>query len=298
MTDSQFPEYQHCTLCPRNCGVNRYETTGYCHSTANLKMNVAQLHFGEEPPISGTKGSGTIFLSNCNLQCVFCQNYQISDFGQGKEISLETLVQMMLDLQNKGAHNINFVTPTHFTPHLRQAIIEARKAGLHIPIVWNSNAYEKVETLKTLEGLVDIYLPDLKYAAGILSYKYSAAKDYPAMARSAIQEMHRQAGNLVYTNGIASRGLIIRLLVLPNHLAGIRESLYWIHENLGPDTYISLMGQYYPTHKALEFKEINRSITPDEYNEIAELVSDLGFVNGFIQDIGSTSDWTPKFIES
>jgi putative pyruvate formate lyase activating enzyme len=295
MTEPLFTEYQNCLICPRNCGINRYETTGYCKSTANLKMNVAQLHYGEEPPISGTRGSGTIFLSNCNLRCVFCQNYLISDFGQGKEISSESFIQTMLDLQSKGAHNINFVTPTHFTPNLKLAIMEARNGGLIIPIVWNSNAYEKVETLKTLEGLVDIYLPDLKYAAGIFADKYSAAKDYHIISRSAILEMHRQVGNLIQIDDIATKGMIIRLLVLPNRLAGIRESLYWIHENIGPETYISLMGQYYPTHHASEFPEINRCIMPEEYQEITGLVSDLGFVNGFIQDCGSTADWTPKF---
>lgn len=258
-------------------------------------MSVAQLHYGEEPPISRTKGSGTIFFSNCNLRCVFCQNHEISDAGLGRDISIEQLVQIMLDLQNKGAHNINFVTPTHFTPAIRRAIMDAKKTRLTIPIVWNSNAYETVETLQTLEGLVDIYLPDLKYASGVFSKKYSSAKDYPEMARKAILEMHRQTGNLELKADIAVKGIIIRLLVLPHKLAGIRESLYWIHENLGPSVFISLMGQYYPTHKASSYPEINRSITTDEYNEVAELVSDLGFTNAFIQEIGSTSDWTPKF---
>ncbi len=297
MTDPLFLEYQNCLLCPRNCSINRYETTGYCNSTANLKMNIAQLHFGEEPPISGTNGSGTIFLSNCNLKCVFCQNYEINDFGQGKEISLEMLVQIMFDLKNKGAHNINFVTPTHFTPHIRAAIIQAKNNGLNIPIVWNSNAYEKLETLKSMEGLVDIYLPDLKYAAGIFAGKYSGAKDYPQIAQPGILEMYRQVGNLQENLGIASKGLIIRLLVLPNQLAGIRQNLYWIHENLGVETYISLMGQYYPTHKANEYPEINRGITHDEYSKVSDLLHDLGFQNGFIQDCGSTSDWTPTFEE-
>jgi putative pyruvate formate lyase activating enzyme len=295
MNDSIIATYQNCHVCPRDCGVNRYQQRGYCQAGAQLQMSLGQLHFGEEPFITGTRGSGTIFFSWCNLRCVFCQNFEISDEGFGVIYSLEALVQNMLQLQNLGAHNINLVTPAHFTPHLKQAIIAARQQGLQIPVVWNTNAYEHVSVLAGLEGLVDIYMPDLKYASALFSARYSGARDYPYVARKAILEMFRQVGHLQIKNGIAQKGLFIRLLVLPNQLAGIRESLYWIHENLGPETYISLMGQYYPTHKAKDISALNRGITQFEYEELISLVQDLGFENCLIQEIGSSADWTPIF---
>lgn len=295
MSDPIFSELAPCSVCPRNCNVDRYEAVGFCRTGAKLKMNLSQLHFGEEPIITGTKGSGTIFLSNCNLRCRYCQNYTISDFGYGTEISCDEMIHVLFSLQDKGAHNVNFVTPSHFTPQLRFVIQQAKRDGLRIPIIWNTNAYEKVEVLRSLEGLVDIYLPDLKYAAGVIAKKYSYAADYPIVARNAIKEMHRQVGKIVMDNNLAVRGMIIRLLVLPAKLAGIRESLYWIAEEIGTDAYISIMGQYYPTHEALQYPVLQQPVLPEDYSEIVNLVADLGFDNGFIQDLGSQADWTPRF---
>ncbi len=247
MTDKIFPELYHCQICPRKCRINRYETTGYCGAGAKLKINLAQLHHGEEPVLSGAGGSGTIFLSYCNLKCVFCQNYQISCQGWGEEYSIESCARLMLQLQEQGAHNINLVTPSHYSLQLGEAIRAAKHGGLNIPIVWNSNAYEDPELLKQLAGLVDIYLPDLKFAHPVYSKKYSHAADYTQYAKLAIKEMFFQVGNLhVSNNGVAQGGLLIRHLVLPKGLAGTRELLHWIADELGTDVQLSLMAQYYP----------------------------------------------------
>ncbi len=291
-----YQELLNCQLCPRSCHINRYQEKGFCQATSEIKINLYQLHYGEEPVISGTKGSGTIFFSNCNLGCIFCQNYTISSLGWGKELSGEQCVKIMLELQNQGAHNINLVTPSHYSIQLIDVIKSAKQNGLTIPVIWNSNAYENVETLKLMEGLVDVYLPDLKYSDMENSAVFSHASDYPVKARKAIIEMRRQVGQMKYDdNGIAEKGLIIRLLVLPNQIAGTIDTLNWIADALGENTYVSLMAQYYPTWKADEYPEINRGITQPEYEEVLEELDKLGFVNGFVQELSCTNEWTPAF---
>lgn len=292
-----IPELTNCKMCPRNCGINRYETTSFCNAPAQLKINLSQLHHGEEPVLSGTRGSGAIFFSHCNLRCVFCQNYQISALEWGNLVSDEECVRMMLQLQEKGAHNINLVSPTHYSLQLVKILQQARNEGLDIPVVWNSNAYERQGTLKRLEGLVDIYLPDLKYASGEAGKTYSNAENYPEIARRAIPEMHRQVGLLQCDDeGMAKKGLIIRLLVLPNQIAGVTDSLRWIYENLGNETWISLMAQYYPTWQAEKYHSLQRGILQREYDEVLQVVEDLGFENGFIQELSCSPEWTPEFI--
>lgn len=294
MTISQM---QSCMICPRNCGVNRYQKSGFCGAGAELKINMADLHKGEEPPLSGNRGSGTIFFSWCNLHCVYCQNHSISELGWGNIYSVTQLAEMMLALQERGAHNINLVTPTHYSPQIASAIQIAKNQGLVIPIVWNSSAYESVETLQSLAGLVDIYLPDLKYAHAVYAKKYSHAADYPLVAMQAICEMHNQVGLLqLDSEGIATRGMIIRLLVLPGPLSGIRQSLYNIAQELGTDVTLSLMGQYYPAAKAESYPELSRGISQAEYQTAVDAVQELGFHNVFIQELSCSDSWTPNFV--
>jgi len=297
-----------CTLCPRACGVDRKVKPGLCGMGATLRVALAQLHYGEEPVLSGTttpetgeaRGSGAIFFSGCNLRCVYCQNHDISmggpeGGGLGHDLSVDDLTALMLELQGSGAHNVNLVTPTHFTPLVRQAILQARANGLAVPVVWNSSAYETVETLRTLDGLVDIYLPDLRYMDSQAAARYSSAPDYPEIACAAIAEMHRQVGPLVVDEGIARRGLIIRLLVLPGNLGRVDLGLDWIAGNLGTGTCLSLMGQYYPAHRTSEFPEINRGLKPIEYAALRRHMERLGFENGFVQQVGSSASFTPDF---
>lgn len=289
---------EKCNICPRLCRVNRYRTTGYCNARAEIKLNLYQLHYGEEPNLSGSKGSGTIFFSHCNLKCVYCQNFTISHFGWGKEVEPEELVDIMFNLQDSGAHNLNLVTPTHYALQLAEVLQLAKKRGLKIPVVWNTNSYERIEMLQALEGLIDIYLPDFRYYDSEASGKFSDAEDYPGVAQAALKEMLRQVGHLKEENGIAQRGLMVRLLVMPGNVNRIDKVMKWIYDNLGPETYISLMGQYYPTYRSVAFPEINRSITEEEYEAIVKVLTDLGFKNGFIQKVGSNEDWTPKFVKS
>jgi len=285
-----------CNICPRNCGIDRTKNKGYCGVTDKLRINLATRHFGEEPCFSGTRGSGTIFFAGCNLRCVYCQNYEISTLCWGKDISVEELIRLMLKLQEEGAHNINLVTPTHFTLQLREAIIQAKEKGLTIPVLWNSSAYEKVETLQLLTGLVDIYLPDFKYAHKVYAQKYSSAPDYPAVAISAIKEMFSQVGLLeLDEKGIAQKGLLLRMLVLPNKLAGCKENLYTLTEELGTELTLSLMGQYYPAGKAKNYKELTRGITLSEYFEVVDTAVELGFTKLYTQEISSSDTWTPNF---
>ncbi len=291
-------ELTTCNICPRSCLIDRYRQTGFCGADANLKVNLAQLHYGEEPCLSGSQGSGTIFFSHCNLKCVFCQNHQISHLGWGREISSEELVQMMLELQESGAHNINFVTPSHYSIQLIDSILLAKMRGLEIPIVWNSNAFELVHILERLSGLVDVYLPDLKYAHSYYSKKYSFAENYPELARLAIKEMFKQVGNLhINEAGIATQGLIIRLLVLPNGLAGLSDTLEWISRELGNQVQLSIMAQYYPACRAMEFPEISRGVYQSEYDSVIEKVECLGFENVYLQELSCSPEWTPKFLD-
>lgn len=276
---------QSCHLCPHRCSVNRIDgKTGLCRSTANVKISSYNAHFGEEPPISGTKGSGTIFFTNCTLSCVFCQNYPISQMGNGNLVDIIQLSKMMLDLQKRGCHNINLVTPTHFVPQIIKAIWEARKEGLSIPMVYNSSGYEEVTTLKLLDGIIDIYLPDSKYADNAIAWKYSKATGYFDVLKNALKEMYRQVGDLkLDENDIAISGLIIRHLVLPNNLSGTDQILPWIAENISPDTYISLMSQYFPAFKAQDYVDISRKVNKKEYQKAKIIFQQSGLNNGWLQ---------------
>lgn len=271
-----------CELCPRKCHVNRLKgEKGFCRSGSELMISSFGPHFGEEPELVGIHGSGTIFLTNCNLLCVYCQNYEISHLGEGREVSLEEAAGMMLTLQKIGCHNINLVTPTHFSPQLVKAIKIAAEKGLKLPIVWNCSGYENVDVIKILEGVVDIYMPDIKYSNSESARKYSRAPDYFERCKEAVKEMHRQVGDLkVDERGIAYRGLIIRHLVLPNDLAGSEKILEFI-ASLSKDNYVNIMDQYMPCWKAIEFKELSRSITASEYLKIIKIAKKLGLHRGF-----------------
>ncbi len=291
-----YPELRSCHICPQNCGVDRYEARGFCGAATLLRVNSAHLHHGEEPVLSGSGGSGTIFLSHCNLRCVYCQNHEISHQGWGREISEEDCAKLMLKLQKAGAHNINLVSPSQYTPQLAVTIKLARAGGLKVPVVWNSNAHEKPETLKTLAGLVDIYMPDFKYAHSAYAWKYSQARDYPQVALQAIREMFSQVGVLtVSETGLAERGVLLRHLVLPNRLSGTRELLYRLHENFGPGISLSLMAQYYPAGESGAHPELARGLKPEEYSEAVELALDLGFTHVLTQELKPSPDWTPVF---
>ena len=275
-----------CDLCPQNCRVNRLKgERGMCGAGLQPKIASSNVHNGEEPPISGTKGSGTIFFAGCSLRCRFCQNFPISQFGNGEEISTAAMAARMMKLQLQGVHNVNFVTPTHFLPQILAALWLAVPQGFRLPIVWNSSGYELVDTLGLLDGVVSIYLPDMKYADDVVATRLSGAPDYNAVNRSAVVEMLRQVGHLqVDEKGIAFKGLIIRHLVLPNRLSGTRESLQWISMNLGIETHVSLMSQYFPAHAALKEPDINRRISGEEYNEAVEWLSDAVLEHGWVQD--------------
>ncbi len=288
---------ERCNLCPRMCQVNRFETIGYCNAGAKIKLNLFQLHHGEEPNISGKRGSGTIFFAHCNLKCIYCQNFTISHFGWGRDAEESEVADIMLELQEKGAHNINLVTPTHFSLQLIEAIKKAKKKGLQIPIVWNTNTYERVETLQALSGLIDIYLPDFRYYDNEVSKAYSDVENYFEVATEALKEMYRQVGDIRNKGGIAVKGLMIRILIMPGNKNRVDKILEWIAQNIGKDTHISLMGQYYPTYRSIAFPEINRTVTQEEYDFAVKLLNDLGFENGYIQDLGGSDDWTPKFIK-
>lgn len=277
---------KECQLCPRECKKNRLKgIKGDCHSDYRLKISAFHPHFGEERPLVGRGGSGTIFLSNCSLKCVYCINWQISQGGAGKYRSLEEMAGMMLELQRIGCHNINLVTPTHYLPHILLALDIAAGSGLRLPVVYNTHGWEKEDILKYLDGVVDIYLPDFKYwhpsVAGRLS---SGARSYPEIARKAMLEMNRQVGVArPAANGLIYRGLMIRHLVLPNRLAGSREILNWIAENLPRDTYINIMSQYQPAYRAREYPQIARGITRSDYREVVEHARNLGLTNLDIQ---------------
>ncbi len=287
-----------CEICPRNCRTDRAETTAFCLMPERAVVAHIQAHFWEEPPISGTKGSGTVFFSGCNMRCVYCQNHGISSTLCGKTTSDEMLAKLFLELMASGVHNINLVTPTHFSGRIATAIRIARKSGLSIPVIWNSNAYEKVETLKMLEGLVDIYLPDFRYFNDDAALRYSRAHSYSSFAKSAILEMFRQVSHLEIRDGVAVRGLLVRILVLPGDLNDCGEILKWIAQSIGVQCHISLMGQYYPAHLASEYPELNRQISQNEYEKIMDFALSLGFEDGYFQEVGSSSDWTPNFCKA
>ncbi len=299
---------EFCTVCPKDCGNNRLnDEIAACYSGRLPIVSSYTAHFGEEPVLSGTNGAGNIFFGNCNLRCVYCQNYQISQtwkMQKKNEITHERLAEMMLELQAKGCHNIGFVSPTHFAPQLVRAILIAAEKGLRLPIVYNTNAYDSVEVLNLLDGIVDIYLPDLKYAENDAGFTFSKVRDYTTHARAAIKEMFRQTGdNLSYDeNGLLQKGLVIRLLVLPNDLAGIAENLKWIKEELSPKTAISLMAQYYATNKAASDERyilLSRRISEREWFSAIEILEDLEMEQGFMQEYESASHYyRPDFTDA
>lgn len=287
-----------CTVCPKDCGNDRSkDEIAACYSGRLPIVSSYTAHFGEEPCLSGTKGAGNIFFGNCNLRCVYCQNYQISQTWKTQkknEVTHERLAEMMLELQDRGCHNIGFVSPTHFAPQMARAILIAAEQGLRLPIVYNTNAYDSVEVLKLLDGIVDIYLPDLKYADSDAGFRYSKVRDYKEHAHAAIKEMHRQMGDeLVFgDDGLLKRGLMIRLLVLPNDMAGIEDNLRWIRDELSPKTAISLMAQYYATNKAAtdpRYILLSRRISEGEWFEAVSLLDELGMEEGFMQEYESAS---------
>lgn len=267
--ENAYSLLKECTLCPRKCKVNRTNNEkGFCKSGLSPIVSSFNPHFGEESPLVGKNGSGTIFFTNCNLGCIFCQNYEISHLEEGKKISLEDLAKIMLYLQNLGCHNINLVTPTHFTPQIISALKIAIENGLEIPLVYNCGGYEEVNTLKILDGIIDIYMPDIKYSDENVSEKLSKARNYPEVIKNALKEMHRQVGDLqLDKEGIAIRGLLIRHLVLPNNFAGTKKVMEFIAKEISCNSYINIMDQYRPCYQAKEIPEINRRITNEEYKE-------------------------------
>lgn len=286
-----------CTLCPRDCNVNRNSELGFCQCGSEIKIARAALHFWEEPCISGSSGSGTVFFSGCTMKCCYCQNHEISGGGFGKEISIERLCEIFLELQEKGAHNINLVTPTQYLPSILKALKMARPS-LHIPIVFNSGGYEKVETIKELKDYIDIYLVDLKYFSSELSYKYSNAKDYFPIASAAIKEMIAEIGNITFDDGgIMQRGVIIRHLLLPGARSDSFKLLEWIQKELPRGKYLlSLMSQYTPPFENPNFKELNHRITTLEYDSLIKEAVRLGLTDGFMQQKSSAKkEYTPPF---
>lgn len=269
---------KECTLCPRNCRVNRTAgERGVCKTGDRPFVSSWGPHFGEERPLVGRFGSGTIFFSHCNLKCVFCQNWTISHLGEGEEVSHERLAEIMLEVQEMGCHNINLVTPTHQMPMILHSLAIASEKGLNIPIVYNCGGYESLEAIRILDGVIDIYMPDFKYSDPQMAMKYSKAKDYPQVAKAAIKEMHRQVGDLIIDErGIALRGLLVRHLVLPEGIAGTGEVVRFIAEEISRDTYINIMDQYYPCYKAFEYPPLDRRITTKEYSDAINMALKAG----------------------
>lgn len=309
-----------CTLCPRECRVNRLKgKLGFCASADKVMISSYGLHHGEEPPISGQKGSGTIFFTGCNLRCLFCQNYRISQLYEGHEITLEDIAKAMLALESQGAHNINLVSPTHFVPQILEALLIAAEKGLELPIVYNTNGYDSIETLKLLDGIVDIYLPDIKYSDDKYAKAYSGVADYVKHNRVALKEMYRQVGDLKLNNpphpfpppqvgrvgegvvetmcsgGVAERGVIIRHLVLPLRGAGSFASLDFIRNELSKDAFVSLMSQYHPCYKAKSHPILSRRLLRSEYDEVVDYAGKLGLDNCYVQELVSSDDWLPDF---
>ncbi|GAB6137904.1 radical SAM protein [Halanaerobaculum tunisiense] len=272
-----YEQLKDCTLCPHHCHVDRtQDELGYCKTGSQIKVASFGPHFGEEKPLVGTSGSGTIFFSNCNLRCVYCQNYDTSHLGRGEQVTVQELAEIMIDLQNQGCHNINFVTPSHMIHALLAATLEACKLGLEIPLVYNSGGYDEVNSLKLLDDVISIYMPDLKYADEEVALKYSQIEDYFSIVKAAITEMHRQVGDLEIKNGIAQTGLLIRHLILPEKLAGTQEIMEFISQEISPTTYVNIMKQYYPAYKAEEFTKLSRSITAQEFKEALTAAKEAG----------------------
>ena len=291
-------ELRQCEVCPFRCKVNRLEgKIGRCGCKDKIKIALASLHYYEEPGISGNNGSGTVFFSNCNLNCLFCQNYKISQEGKGREVSIEELADIFLDQQKNGANNINLVTPTSYVPQIIEALKIAKERGLKLPIVYNTNGYENVETIKMLNGYIDIYLPDLKYSDNELAVRLSNAPKYFEIATDAIKEMYNQVGVPIFNeDGIMQKGIMIRHLVLPNNIENSKKVLKWISEELPKEVYVSVMAQYFPTYKAKEDKYLNRKLTNKEYSEIEQYLYLLDIENGYMQDLGKhEEEYVPDF---
>jgi len=276
-----------CALCPRACGINRRDgEIGHCRSGYLPKVSSWNAHHGEEPPISGTRGSGTIFFANCNLACAYCQNWPISQLGQGREVSLDDMAGMMLELQGRGCHNINFVTPSHMAAQIVMALEMAAGKGLRIPLVHNSSGYDSMSALRLMDGLVDIYMPDIRYLDPAVSQEYSDAADYPEAAKKALREMWRQVGPLqLDERGIAYRGMLVRHLVLPNNLSQSNECLEFLASGISPKVHLSLMAQYFPAHRAASMPELSRCLQEEEYRTVVDRAEKLGFENGWFQEL-------------
>lgn len=275
---------KNCCLCPRKCGINRYEQKGYCGANNKLKIAHYSLHMWEEPVISGDTGSGTIFFSNCNMKCMYCQNKKISLDGYGKYTSLKRLEEIMMELQEKGANNINLVTPTHYVPQIAKVLRKIKGKTLNIPVVYNTSSYENVGTLMMMNNLVDIYLADLKYYDDELALKYSFCTDYFETATMAIDEMYRQVGGLqVSEDGLLKKGLIVRVLILPDHIEDAKNIINYLYKTFGDSIIISIMNQFTPVNKC-KYDNLNRKVTDEEYNEVIDFAAELGIVNAFVQE--------------
>ncbi len=289
--------YTSCTLCPRYCKVNRANgQTGFCGMPDTVQVARASLHMWEEPCISGSNGSGTVFFTGCNLKCVFCQNHSIAVGQKGKEISVSKLCELFFMLQEKGAHNINLVTPSHYIPSIAKALTQAKKDGLRIPILYNTSGYDSVSSLAMLDGLIDIYLPDFKYVSSSLSSRYSHAADYFQVASKSIAEMYRQVGPPVFQEDMLQKGMVVRHLLLPGCTEDSKEVIRYLYKTYGDNIFISIMNQYTPLPHVAAYPEINRKITSDEYDEVVNFAIDIGVENGFIQE-GDTADesFIPEF---
>ena len=278
---------QKCSLCPRKCGVNRLKgEIGACKTATEFKVASINLHYGEEPPISGKTGSGTIFFTNCNLSCVFCQNYPISQLGNGNFITTEELANKMIILQNKGANNINLVTPTHVYPMVAETIFIARQKGLKIPVLSNCGGYEQKEVLELMEPFIDIYMPDMKYSSNEMAKKYSKIDNYVEANRNAIKEMYRQKGTLKFdNNGIAKKGILIRHLVLPNNISGSKKTFEFVANEISIDTYMSVMAQYHTANISHTIEQLNRKVSQAEYDKVVEDFKKVGLYNGWLQEL-------------
>ena len=277
--------YNNCNICPRNCNVNRNNNEyGFCKAGNNIKIARYSLHYWEEPCISGKRGSGTIFFSGCNLKCIFCQNYDISFYNKGKEITVERFADICIELQNKKALNINLVTPTIYIPLIKKGLILAKKKGLKIPIVYNTSGYEIIESLKELEGLVNIYLPDFKYYDNDLAKRFSSCNNYFEIASNALEEMYRQVGKPKFKNNIMKKGIIVRHLLLPNHIEDSKKVIKYLYDKYKDNIYISIMNQYTPVRKIEKYKELNSTVEEKEYDELVNYALDIGIQNAFIQE--------------
>lgn len=283
--------YKKCTLCPRNCGADRTKTAGFCGQSDKLYAARASLHMWEEPCISGERGSGTVFFTGCNLGCVYCQNREIANGNIGFEITAERLAEIFLEQQDRGANNINLVTPTHYIPHIIRALDIVRGKSLKIPVLYNCGGYESVETLKLLDGYVDIYLPDFKYMDSDIAKRYSRAADYPEIAKRAIAEMARQAGECTFDeNGIIQKGVIVRHLVLPSYVENSKRVVEYLYNTYGDNIYMSIMNQYTPMPYVKDYPEINRRVSAAEYDEVIDFAIDIGVENAFVQEGGTVSE--------